>query len=147
MRYAHTNIVSANWKKLADFYIETFNCTPVPPQRKQSGKWLDQGLGIKNASLEGIHLLLPGHGKNGPTLEIYQYKEMKTNSGQFPNKQGYGHIAFEVDNVAKTLEKLCKHGGKAHGEITVKKIPQVGVLTFVYARDPEGNFIELQNWN
>lgn len=146
MRYAHTNIVSAHWRQLADFYIKVFNCKPVPPQRKQSGKWLDKGLGLKNAHLEGVHLLLPGHGKDGPTLEIYQYQEMKTHSGQFPNKQGYGHIAFEVADVAKTLETLCKHGGKIHGEITVKKIAEVGLLTFVYAQDPEGNFIELQNW-
>ena len=32
------------------------------------------------------------------------------------------------------------------GEIVVKEIPDAGIVTFVYAKDPEGNFIELQNW-
>lgn len=146
MRYAHTNIVSTNWKQLANFYIQTFDCTPVPPQRKQSGAWLDKGLGIKNAHLEGIHLLLPGHGIHGPTLEIYQYQDMQEQNEHLPNQQGYGHIAFEVNDVAKTLEKVCRNGGKAHGKIAQRKIAAVGFLTFVYAKDPEGNYIELQHW-
>ena len=131
---------------MAAFYIHTFHCEPVPPKRKQTGKWLDKGLGLENAYLEGIHLLLPGHGSSGPTLEIYQYKTMKTYNDQAPNQQGYGHIAFEVADVAQTLERLCENGGTAHGEIAIKEIAGVGLLTFVYARDPEGNFIELQNW-
>jgi len=146
MRYVHTNIVSANWKKLADFYVQTFNCQIVPPIRKQSGKWLDKGLGVQNAKLEGAHLLLPGHGKNGPTLEIYQYQKMEAHDAPYPNTLGFGHIAFEVKDVEETLKILCSNGGKAHGTITIKNIENVGLLTFVYAKDPEGNFIELQCW-
>jgi len=41
-----------------------------------SGKWLDTATGLINAELEGIHLYLPGHGNNPPTLEIFTYKEM-----------------------------------------------------------------------
>ena len=101
MRFAHTNIVSTNWKKLVDFYVETFDCKVVPPIRKQSGTWLDKGTGLKNVQLEGAHLLLPGHGPNGPTLEIYQYNEIENQDFSPPNKRGIGHIAFEVDSVKK----------------------------------------------
>jgi len=31
-------------------------------------------------------------------------------------------------------------------EIWKRKIEGVGELTFIYARDPDGNLIELQNW-
>lgn len=146
MRFAHTNIVSVDWKKLADFYIKTFNCKIVPPIRKQSGEWLDKGTGLKNAQLEGAHLLLPGHGKNGPTLEIYQYQVIDGQDLVPPNKKGFGHIAFEVESVETILETLKKNGGKAFGEITRRVVKNVGELTFVYARDPEGNIIELQSW-
>lgn len=146
MRFAHTNIVSVDWKKLADFYIRTFNCKIVPPIRKQSGEWLDKGTGLKKTQLEGAHLLLPGHGKNGPTLEIYQYQEIDERDLAPPNKRGFGHIAFEVESAEKILETLKKNGGKAFGEITKRVVKNVGELTFVYARDPEGNIIELQSW-
>lgn len=146
MKFAHTNIISRNWKALADFYIKTFNCKIVPPIRKQSGKWLDQGTGLKDAKLEGAHLLLPGHGENGPTLEIYQYKNLEQQNPVSPNKRGFGHIAFEVESVEAVLKILERNGGNAFGEITKRVVEEVGEITFIYARDPEGNLIELQSW-
>lgn len=146
MRYVHTNIISANWKALADFYIKTFHCKIVPPVRNLSGKWLEEGTGVKNAALTGAHLLLPGYGANGPTLEIYQYTKIAYQEFVVPNKRGFGHIAFEVENVGEVLRKLKENGGQNNGEITKRKIDGVGELTFVYARDPDGNLIELQHW-
>ena len=146
MKFAHTNIVCTNWKKLADFYVKTFNCKIIPPIRKQSGDWLENGTGLKNAKLEGAHLLLPGYGENGPTLEIYQYETIEKQDFVQPNKRGFGHIAFEVKNVESVMKDLKKNGGKPFGEITKKEVKGVGEITFIYARDPEGNLIELQSW-
>ncbi|WP_271766011.1 VOC family protein [Aquimarina algiphila] len=146
MKFAHTNIISINWKELADFYVKTFDCKIVPPIRKQSGEWLEKGTGLKNAKLEGAHLLLPGYGDNGPTLEIYQYENIERQDFVSPNKRGYGHIAFEVESVEKVLEILERNGGKSFGKITKRLVRDVGEITFVYARDPEGNLIELQSW-
>lgn len=129
-----------------DFYIKTFNCKIVPPIRNQSGEWLEKGTGLKNAKLEGAHLLLPGYGENGPTIEIYQYENIKNQDPVLPNTRGFGHIAFEVESVEVVLEILEKNGGKAFGEITKRMVDGVGEITFIYARDPEGNLIELQSW-
>jgi catechol 2,3-dioxygenase-like lactoylglutathione lyase family enzyme len=146
MRFAHTNIISSDWKSLVDFYVKTFNCVVVPPIRKQSGKWLDDGVGLDDAQLEGAHLLLPGYGENGPTLEIYQYNSMEKNEFQVPNRKGFGHIAFEVENVKSKVEDLIRNNGTIYGKITKKVIQGKGEITFVYAKDPEGNLIELQSW-
>lgn len=146
MRFAHTNIVSTHWKALADFYVKTFNCKIVPPVRNQSGKWLEKGTGLKNAKLEGVHLLLPGYGDNGPTLEIYQYENIEEQEITPPNKRGFGHIAFEVKSVEVVSQTIVDHGGTIFGEITKREVKGVGEITFVYARDPEGNLIELQSW-
>ncbi|MEL7534975.1 MAG: VOC family protein [Bacteroidota bacterium] len=146
IRYAHTNIISSDWRKLADFYIRCFACEIVPPIRNQSGEWLSQGTGVDNASLEGAHLRLPGYGEEGPTLEIYQYGEILPQATVAPNQRGFGHIAFEVDDVAKLLDLVKQNGGSVQGEITLRKVAGVGQITFVYARDPEGNLLELQNW-
>ena len=75
--FGHTNIIASDWKLLASFYKNVFSCTEVPPQRNQSGKWLEDGTGVTNAHLEGVHLRLPGYGDKGPTLEIYSYSSME----------------------------------------------------------------------
>ena len=146
IRFAHVNIVSSDWRALAEFYQKVFHCKIVPPVRKQSGDWLEKGTGLKNASLEGAHLLLPGHGEKGPTLEIYQYGKVEEQAAVAPNKRGFGHIAFEVENVEEITKAVLKNGGESFGEITKRKVEGVGELTFMYLRDPEGNLIEVQSW-
>lgn len=147
MRFAHTNIVSTNWKKLADFYINTFDCEIVPPIRNQSGQWLEEGTGLSRAKLEGAHLLLPGYGENGPTLEIYQYDPTENQLPIAPNQRGYTHIAFEVEDVAIALKQVLDNGGSKNGQLTKRIVPGIGEITFIYARDPEGNLLELQSWD
>jgi len=148
MRYVHTNIISKDWKKLAAFYQTVFECEPVPPQRAQAGTWLSQGSGVKNASLEGVHLRLPGYGPQGPTLEIYSYDRMLEKHGDAAaNKQGLGHLAFEVEDVDSVLNQVMDQGGKAVGQVTTHTIPGQGKITFVYCTDPEDNIIELQRWH
>lgn len=144
-RYIHTNIVSHNWKRIARFYLEVFECVPVPPERNLAGRWLEQGTGVENAALCGMHLRLPGFGANGPTLEIFQYGEVKENHPPAANRKGFSHIAFHVDDVKEIYEKVLAHGGSALGEMTVKEIEGVGTLTFVYMTDPDGNIVEIQN--
>ncbi len=146
MRFAHTNIIAKDWKSLANFYIKVFSCTEKPPYRKLSGLWLDQGTGVENACLEGVHLQLPGYDENGPTLEIYSYGENIESKTNLSNQQGFRHIAFEVDDVQQVLASLLENGGSSLGELVEKSIPGVGLLTFVYAKDPEGNIIEIQSW-
>jgi len=146
VRYAHTNIVARNWKKLSDFYINVFSCTVKPPERKLSGDWLDQATGLSKAELEGVHLLLPGHGDSGPTLEIFSYKTTHESEPIMANYSGFTHIAFEVDDVDQTLNDALNNGGKLLGKVTEKRVGGIGFLKFLYFRDPEGNIVEIQSW-
>ena len=148
MKYVHTNIVARGWKKLTQFYIDVFDCVPVPPERDLSGEWLDIGTGLKEVHLQGMHLRLPGCGDEGPTLEIYSYAKSEERQGEIlANRIGFGHIAFRVENVYEVYEKAIKCGGQKLGEISSHKVEGVGILTFVYLTDPEGNIIEIQKWN
>ena len=146
MRYAHTNIAAKDWKKLSEFYINVFDCIVKPPERKLSGDWLDQATGLSGAELEGVHLLLPGHGDSGPTLELFSYKDTRESAPIMANHTGFTHIAFEVDDVRETLNSAMKNGGVALGKLTEKSVEGVGLLSFVYFRDPEGNIVEIQSW-
>jgi predicted enzyme related to lactoylglutathione lyase len=71
VKYKHTNIIARDWEVLAQFYENVFGCIPIPPERNLRGTWLDEGTGIQGAHLRGAHLLLPGYGDDGPTLEIF----------------------------------------------------------------------------
>lgn len=146
MRFSHTNIAARDWKKLSDFYINVFECTIKPPLRNLSGKWLDKGTGLTNAKLEGVHLYLPGHGENPPTLEIFSYEEMHDMLDIMANYIGITHIAFEVEEVDSVMKKALEYGASHLGEISEREIEEVGTLKFVYLRDPEGNIVEIQSW-
>ncbi len=146
IRYAHTNLIARDWRSLARFYMEVFGCKPAGPERDQRGPWLDLATGLRGAHLQGIHLRLPGHGNRGPTLEIFTYDETLEQPHPVANRAGYGHVAFEVSDVPATLESVLEHGGEPLGTIAKTEVPGVGGLEVTYARDPEGNIIELQSW-
>ncbi len=147
IRYAHTNIISDHWQELAHFYESVFECVPVPPMRDQSGQWLEEGTGVQGAHLQGIHLRLPGYGKGGPTLEIFQYNETEDRPPTAANRKGIGHIAFQVDDVPGTRNKVLAGGGAELGRVVTTQVESVGTLSFVYVTDPEGNIIEIQSWS
>jgi predicted enzyme related to lactoylglutathione lyase len=145
--FGHINIISKDWRRLSKFYQTVFACVPVPPVRKQSGPALEGGSGVSGAELEGEHLRLPGLGDQGPTLEIYTFREQLDRPQPVPNRMGFGHIAFQVPSVAESLSRVLAEGGSAHGTIVSLPVPGKGIVTFVYAADPEGNIIELQSWS
>lgn len=144
IRFAHVNLVARDWKKMAVFYIEVFGCTPKPPERDLSGEWLDKATSLEEAHVRGIHLLLPG--VDDVTIEIFRYDVMQENPFKTPNHEGFGHIAFAVEDVEGCVQKILDHGGGLVGTTVKTEIPGVGRIHFAYARDPEGNIIEIQKW-
>ena len=146
-KYVHTNIVANDWRLLARFYIKVFGCTPKPPERNLEGDWLDGLTSLKNAHIKGMHLNLPGYPRNGPTLEIFEYSKRKRKPIPTVNTPGFAHIAFAVKNVKQMLQKVERNGGSRVGTIVSAEIEGVGSINVVYARDPEGNIIELQKWS
>jgi predicted enzyme related to lactoylglutathione lyase len=146
MKYKHTNIIAGDWRALARFYEDVFGCVRVPPERNLSGDWLAEGTGVPGAALAGAHLRLPGCGDAGPTLEIFQYARNEPKPAPAANREGFSHIAFEVDDVAAVLQTVIARGGSAVGSVVSRDVEGVGRLTFAYAADPEGNILELQSW-
>jgi catechol 2,3-dioxygenase-like lactoylglutathione lyase family enzyme len=143
MRYVHTNLVARDWRRLAAFYRDVFDCA-VGAERELAGPWLERGSGISGARIEGVHLKLPGYGHEGPTLELFQYTQPADAESPTPDRPGLGHIAFEVEDVDGMREKVIAAGGSAVGSIETVTLPGTGEITWTYVRDPEGNIIELQ---
>jgi len=143
--FSHVNLVSRDWRALADFYIHVFDCIEKPPARDLNGPWVDRLTGLEDAHIQGIHLTLPG--SSGQTLEIFSYQKRRQNQTKEINLEGFGHIAFAVENVQVCVERLLAHGGSLVGKVIDTDIEGVGHISVVYARDPEGNIIELQRWS
>lgn len=145
VKYGHTNLIAKDWRALSRFYQDVFGCIPVPPERDFKGPDLERGTGIAGAELRGEHLRLPGHGPDGPTLEIFSYNMLKEKPDAAVNRLGFGHIAFVVDDVAAAREVVLAAGGRPVGEVVTLTNALGKQLTWVYVTDPEGNILELQS--
>jgi catechol 2,3-dioxygenase-like lactoylglutathione lyase family enzyme len=143
-RYVHTNLVARDWRGLAAFYERVLGCTPTPPERHFSGPELEAGTGVAGARLDGIHLLLPGRGADGPTLEIFTYAPGLERPAPRVNEPGLGHVAFQVGSVEKAREEVLHEGGRPVGDVVTLTTTDGRQITWCYVTDPEGNVIELQ---
>jgi catechol 2,3-dioxygenase-like lactoylglutathione lyase family enzyme len=145
--FGHVNLVARDWRRLADFYARVLGCTFVPPERDLRGPILEAGTGIAGAALHGAHLRLPGHGPNGPTLEIFQYETGPAPLATAVNRPGFGHIAFAVPDVEEARAAFLAEGGRAIGEVVTSTTADRRRVTWTYVADPEGNVVELQAWS
>ena len=147
VRFAHISLVARDWRKLSAFYETVFACVPLPPERDLQGEGLERGSGLQGAHIRGAHLRLPGYESGGPTLELFEYDRMVDADIPVPNRPGWGHIAFAVDDVAAALRAVVSAGGSRLGEVVTFEVADAGTITLTYARDPEGNIVELQSWS
>jgi len=146
-RYAHINIIANNWRNLCEFYEQVFECKPWSSERDHHGPHIDALTGMPGMRIQGRHLRVPGHGDNGPTIEIFTFER---NGGDTPkplNRPGFAHLAFEVDDVEEKRAQIKELGGSDYGELVTIDIAEAGKLTLIYMTDPEGNIVELQKWH
>lgn len=145
-KFVHTNLIARDWRRLADFYQRLFGCVPVPPERNFQGEKLEAGTGLPGAHLQGVHLRLPGCGDCSPTLEIFNYNILADRPETAVNRPGFGHIAFQVEDVAAARAEVLANGGGAVGEVITLPVAPGRKVTWCYVTDPEGNVLELQAW-
>jgi catechol 2,3-dioxygenase-like lactoylglutathione lyase family enzyme len=146
-KLAHVNLIAEDFERLIDFYQCVFGCVPVSPGGDYSAPWVAAVTGVDGASVEVLHLRLPGDGDAGPTLEIIRYGKRLKRQPTAANRPGFGHIAFAVEDVHAAERAVLAAGGGRLGEIVSVDLPGRGSLTAVYVTDPEGNIIELQRWS
>lgn len=146
MKFVHTNIVARDWRALARFYTDVFECEILMPERDLSGEWLDRLTDLTDAHILGAHLRLPGYEDGeGPTLEVFQYRGEVPADMPAINCPGVAHIAFAVEDVRACVDEIRAHGGTLLGEIVETRVGE-RLLTVAYTRDIEGNLVEVQRW-
>jgi predicted enzyme related to lactoylglutathione lyase len=147
IRYAHTNLIARDWKRLMEFYVQVFACEPVSSERNAHGPGFEALTGVTGGWARGRHLRLPGHGVQGPTLEIFQYDRNDPSLPASLTRPGFAHLAFEVPDVPAKRAEIKQWGGRDFGELVTLDIPGAGRLMLIYMTDPEGNIVELQKWH
>jgi predicted enzyme related to lactoylglutathione lyase len=65
----------------------------------------------------------------------------------YENVFGCVAVPPERDLQGEGLEAVLAAGGSRLGEVVTFEVAGAGTITWTYARDPEGNIIELQSWS
>ena len=146
-RYAHVNIIARDWRRLCEFYEQVFDCEPWSSERDHHGAHIDALTKMPGMRIQGRHLRVPGHGPNGPTIEIFTFSD---NGKDYPrplNRPGFAHLAFEVDDIDAKREQIKHLGGDDYGDLVTIDIAGAGRLSLIYMTDLEGNVVELQKWH
>lgn len=105
----------------------------------EEGHFVSQLVGIPNSSLVVTKLKFP----NGPgQLEIIEYicPRGPEKSPNETNDFGLSHIALTVESLEQSLSGLLSGGGKL---VSSPQHSPDGKVAVCYARDPEGNILEL----
>ena len=109
-------------------------------QTTVEGTWVDQVIGLKNASSEIAMMRTP----NGQSrIELTKFNKPKASSAEAHlvavNTPGNHRIMFAVSNINEVIERLKKHGATVVDQVVQYK----NSYLLCYLRGPEGIIIAL----
>jgi lactoylglutathione lyase len=124
MRYLHTMVRVTNIEQSLDFYCNKLGMQEVRRREDQAGRYT-------LVFLSAPHDKSRSAAENAPLLELtYNWDPEKYGEGR-----NFGHLAFEVDDIYATCERLMQGG------VTINRPPRDGRMAFV--RSPDNISIEL----
>ncbi len=129
MRFLHTMLRVSNLDAALDFYVNKLGLKEVRRRVDEKNRYTL------------VFLVGPGdtdaleankkHGRPGPEVELtYNW-----DTEDYGEARYFGHLAYEVDDIYATCDKLMKAG------VTINRPPRDGVMAFV--RSPDRHSIEL----
>jgi len=124
MRYLHTMVRISNIEKNLDFYCRILGFKETRRIENPSGRFT-------LIFLVAPHDEARAANEWAPLLELtYNWDEHEYGSGR-----NFGHLAFEVDNIYETCERIAAAG------VTINRPPRDGRMAFI--RSPDNISIEL----
>lgn len=141
MRLTHINLVARDAEALAEFYVNIMKCDVLRGPMTLSGEKVSRGNGLSNSKIRTIWLKFPE--LEHPFLEIHEHTVTHHRDQPRVNEPGFGHLAFQIEDIGDTLSSIIQAGGTQIGKITDFGTPERPYL-IAYARDPEGNVLELE---
>jgi lactoylglutathione lyase len=128
MRYLHTMLRVRNLDDAIDFYCNKLGLTEVRRRVDEKNKYTLVFL----AAPADMDIVGRGpKGREEPLVELtYNW-----NTEDYGEARYFGHLAYEVDDIYATCERLMKAG------VTINRPPRDGNMAFV--RSPDKHSIEL----
>lgn len=124
MRYLHTMVRVTDVDASLDFYCNKLGLTEVRRVESEQGRFTLIFLAAPGDEASGRE-------KRAPLIELTYNWDPETYTGG----RNFGHLAFEVDDIYATCEKLMKGG------VTINRPPREGRMAFI--RSPDSISIEL----
>ena len=129
MRYLHTMLRVRDLDAALDFYCNKLGLKEV--RRRVDEKNRYTLVFLAGPGDDKLVAASAKAGREAPALELtYNWDAEDYGEARF-----FGHLAFEVDNIYETCERLMKAG------VTINRPPRDGVMAFV--RSPDRHSIEL----
>ena len=130
MRYLHTMLRVRDLKTALDFYVNKLGLKEVRRVDNEQGRFTLVFLAAPQD--EKLVAATAPTGFAAPLVELTHNWDGDENYGE---ARYFGHLAYEVDNIYATCEKLMKAG------VTINRPPRDGRMAFV--RSPDRHSIEL----
>jgi lactoylglutathione lyase len=127
MRYLHTMLRVRNLDAALDFFCNKLGLKEVHRIDSDKGRYTLVFL----AAPEDKSLVAASRGRPAPLVELtYNW-----DTEDYGEARNFGHLAFEVDDIYGTCDRLMKAG------VTINRPPRDGVMAFV--RSPDHQSVEL----
>jgi lactoylglutathione lyase len=129
MRYLHTMLRVRNLDRALDFFCNALGLKEV--RRREDPKARFTLVFLAAPEDETLVDQSKRHGRDAPLVELtYNW-----DSEDYGDARYFGHLAYEVDDIYASCEKLLQAG------VTINRPPRDGVMAFV--RSPDNQSIEL----
>ena len=124
MRYLHTMVRVENLDTALDFWVNKLGLEEIRRKDSEQGRFTLVFLAARDDSGRSRE-------ERAPEVELTYNWDPETYDGG----RNFGHLAYEVDDIYATCEKLQKGG------VTINRPPRDGNMAFV--RSPDNISIEL----
>ena len=129
MRYLHTMLRVRNLDRALEFYCNALGLAEVRRRVDEKNRYTLVFLAAPQD--ESLVSESKQHGRDAPLVELtYNW-----DSEDYGEARYFGHLAYEVDDIYETCERLMRAG------VTINRPPRDGVMAFV--RSPDRQSIEL----
>lgn len=138
----HVAISTPDIDRLAEFYTEVMGFEAVMSTRWRDREIIDRMVGLTGSAARQV-MLKAGNAY----LELFEY-ELPTprpaDPDRNPASHGYTHFCIDVVDIDAEYERLSRNGMTFHAPPPTSDEIGSAHLRAIYARDPDGNIVELQ---
>ncbi|PQV63207.1 methylmalonyl-CoA/ethylmalonyl-CoA epimerase [Abditibacterium utsteinense] len=149
MKIDHINLVVADLERSAAFYETVFGLKRGFSARLE-GAWIETVTQIPGARATCLFLENPDASSNGGArIELIRYDVpediIQNTPVSRPDMLGLRHIAFEVEDLEATLQKMKEFGIEPlSAPVAVPfRVGALGTKLLCYLRDPDGVIVEI----